>query len=177
MIIRLDEANQIDNKIEQEDLDAFEQSVRAITNNNFQNRKVRYLNIEIVGNDTIKVNKPIKGLRKNDTLEVNYSDYNDGLYVIDEIFDEEIKVTGKPFLDENTKGIMVTKVEYPADVKRGIKKLIEYDKKMVGKIGIKSETVSRMSTTYYDVNASENIDGYPSALLSFLDKYTKIRWG
>lgn len=48
---------------------------------------------------------------------------------------------------------------------------------MAGKIGIKSETISRMSTTYYDMTATENTDGYPSALLSFLKKYEKMRWG
>ena len=71
---------------------------------------------------------------------------------------------------------MLTLVQYPADVTRGIKKLIAYDKKMASKIGIKSESISRMSTTYYDVNASENIDGYPASLLSFLTKYEKMRW-
>lgn len=78
---------------------------------------------------------------------------------------------------ENTGDMMVTLVNYPPDIKRGVKKLIQYDKKMSGKIGIKSETISRMSTTYYDVNAAENIEGYPVSLLSFLKKYERIRWG
>jgi hypothetical protein len=71
---------------------------------------------------------------------------------------------------------MVTLIKYPDDIAKGVKKLIAYDKKMSSKIGIKSESISRMNTTYYDVNASENIDGYPAALLSFLNKYEKMRW-
>lgn len=177
MIIKLAEAQKIDINIEQEDLDAFEQSVRALTNNNFQNRNVRYQNVELIEPNTIKLKEEVIGLRKGDTIEVNYSHFNDGLYVIEEILDNEIKVENKPFLTEKTNGMIVTKVEYPADIQRGIKKLIEYDKKMAGKIGIKSETISRMSTTYYDVNAEENIDGYPASLLSFLNKYEKMRWG
>ena len=81
-----------------------------------------------------------------------------------------------PFFVGNSGRAMVTKVEYPADIKRGIKKLIEYDKAMAGKVGIKSETIARMSITYYDVNTAENTDGYPSSLLSFLKKYEKMRW-
>lgn len=177
MIIKLAEAQKIDINIEQEDLDAFEQSVRALTNNNFQNRNVRYQNVELIEPNIIKLKAEVIGLRKGDTVEVNYSDYNDGLYVIEEILEKEIKVENEPFLAEKTSGMIMTKVEYPADIQRGIKKLIEYDKKMAGKVGVKSETISRMSTTYYDVNATENTDGYPASLLSFLNKYEKMRWG
>ena len=80
------------------------------------------------------------------------------------------------FYAEKSNCLMLTKVEYPTDIKRGIKKLIEYDKTMTGKIGIKSESIARMSVTYYDVNSTENTDGYPSSLLSFLRKYEKMRW-
>jgi len=177
VIITLSEAQKLDPAIEQEDLDAFEQSVRALTNNNFQNRNVRVKNIELVEPNTIKLKSEVKGLRIGDTVEVNYSHYNDGLYVVEEILENKIKVEDEPFLMEKTSRMIMTKVEYPADVKRGIKKLLEYDKKMAGKLGIKSETISRMSTTYYDVNAAENTDGYPASLLSFLNKYEKMRWG
>lgn len=177
MIITLEEAMYIDLDIDQEDLDAFEQSVRELTNNNFQNRYVRFKDIEIVAPNTIKLKDGIQGLRKGDTLEINYSRFNDGLVVIEEILDKELKVENEPFLTEQTGEMILTKVEYPADVKRGIKKLIKYDKKMDGKLGIKSETISRMSITYYDVNAEENTDGYPASLLSFLKKYEKMRWG
>lgn len=176
MIIGLEEARRLDPDITQDDLDAFEQSVRALTNNNFQNRNVRFGIDSLSEPNVIKLSEQVRGLRIGDTVEVNYSDYNDGLYVVDEILDHTIKVQGKPFLVEETSGMIVTKVEYPADIKRGIEKLIEYDVKMGDKVGIKSETISRMSKTYYDVNSRENIDGYPANLLSFVNKYEKMRW-
>lgn len=176
MILSLTEAQKLDPNIEQDDLDAFEQSVRGLTNNNFQNTAVRANRISLEEPNLIKLKGPIKGLRKGDTVEVNYSSYNDGLYIVEEILEDSIKVAEESFLEESGRDLMITLVQYPADIKKGIKKLIEYDKKMANKVGIKSETISRMSTTYYDVTAAENTDGYPSNLLSFLKKYKKMRW-
>lgn len=176
MIITLKEATELDSTITQDDLDAFETSVRELTNNNFQNKHVRFNNVSFVGASTILVKEVIRGLRVGDTIEVNYSHYNDGLYTVASIAGKQITVEGAPFFEADSGRAMVTKVEYPSDIKRGIKKLIEYDKKMANKIGIKSETISRMSTTYYDVNANDNIEGFPSSLLSFLKKYEKMRW-
>ncbi|WP_440896243.1 hypothetical protein ACS127_17235 [Amphibacillus sp. Q70] len=174
MIISLKEAQIIDPKIEQDDLDAFEQSVRELTSNNFQVKQVRH-NIKWVGDQSIMVDSDIRGMREGDTIEINYTQLNDGVYEVISI--EEGVITLKDELFRETpKRAILTLVRYPADVKRGIKKLIEYDRKMSGKIGVKSETISRMSKTYFDVNASENTDGYPKALLSFLDKYKKMRW-
>ena len=176
MIITLGDARAIDDSITQEDLDAFEVAFRSLTNNSFQNKHIRFKGIEFMANNLIAVKDPIVGIKTGDTIEVNYSHYNDGLYVIESIDGKQIKVQGTPFFVANTGGSMLTLVQYPADIARGIKKLIAYDKKMASKIGIKSESISRMSITYYDVNASENIDGYPASLLSFLTKYEKMRW-
>lgn len=177
MILTLNEAQESDKDITQEDLDAFESAVRQMTNNNFQIQHIRFTNIEIKEPNLIILKDQPKGIRLGDTLEINYSQFNDGLYVIEELSAKEIKVSQELFFNENSKDMIATLVRYPADVKRGIKKLIQYDKKMGDKVGIKSETVSRMSKTYYDVNATDNTEGYPKALLSFLDKYEKIRWG
>ena len=176
MILSLDDARAIDIDITQDDLDAFETSVRELTNNNFQNTFVRYKNAEFVNENTILVRDEIRGLRVGDTIEVNYSHYNDGLFVIKEIDGKQITVQGALFFVGNSGRAILTKVEYPADIKKGIKKLIEYDMKMADKVGIKSETISRMSITYYDVTAAESSEGYPVSLLGFLDKYRKLRW-
>ena len=176
MIITLGDARAIDDSITQDDLDALETSVRELTNNNFQNVHIRFKGIEFMANNLIAVKDSIVGLKVGDTIEVNYSHYNDGLFVIEEIAGKQIKVQGTPFFVANTGGSMLTLVQYPADIARGIKKLIAYDKKMASKVGIKSESISRMSITYYDVNASETVDGYPAALVSFLQKYEKMRW-
>lgn len=176
MIVSLSDAQMVDVDIAKDDLDAFESAIRELTNNNFQNKHVRFENVSFTASNAVLVKEPIIGLKVGDTVEVNYSHYNDGLYIVASIDGQKITVQGVPFFVANSGHAMVTKVEYPPDIKRGILKLIEYDKKMADKIGIKSETVSRMSTTYYDVNASESVDGYPAALLSFLKKYEKMRW-
>ena len=176
MILSLIEALAIDAAINQEDLDALETSVRELTNNNFQNVHIRFKGIEFMANNLIAVKDTIVGLKVGDTIEVNYSHYNDGLYVIESIDGKQITVQGTPFFVANTGGSMLTLVQYPADVKAGLKKILSYNLKMADKIGIKSESISRMSTTYYDVNASEAVDGYPAALVSFLQKYEKMRW-
>ena len=176
MILSLIEARAIDAAINQEDLDALETSVRELTNNNFQNVHIRFKGIEFMANNLIAVKDTIVGLKVGDTIEVNYSHYNDGLFVIEEIAGKQIKVQGTPFFVANTGGAMLTLVQYPADVKAGLKKILSYNLKMADKIGIKSESISRMSTTYYDVNASETVDGYPAAMVSFLKKYEKMRW-
>lgn len=177
MIITLTEATDIDENIKQDDLDAFESAVRQLTNNNFQDRRIRFKNISIEDPDTLILPEVPKGIREGDTIEINYSQFNNGLYVIEELDGDRVKVSGAQFFDEQNKDVMGTLVSYPPDIKRGVKKLIQYDLKMADKIGIKSETVSRMSKTYYDVNVTDNTDGYPKALLSFLDKYEKMRWG
>ena len=176
MIITLGDARAIDDSITQEDLDAFEVAFRSLTNNSFQNKHIRFKDIEFVGENLIAVKDPIVGIKTGDTIEVNYSHYNDGLYVVEELTVKQIKVQGKPFFVANTSGSMITLVQYPADVKSGLKKILSYNLKMADKIGIKSESISRMSTTYYDVNASETVDGYPAAIVSFLKKYEKMRW-
>ena len=176
MIITLGDARAIDDSITQEDLDAFEVAFRSLTNNSFQNKHIRFKDIEFVGENLIAVKDPIAGIKTGDTIEVNYSHYNDGLYVVEELTGKQIKVQGKPFFVANTSGSMLTLVQYPADVKAGLKKILSYNLKMADKIGIKSESISRMSTTYYDVNASETVDGYPAAMVSFLQKYEKMRW-
>ena len=177
MIISLVDAQKINPEIDQDDLDAFEQSVRALTNNNFQNKNVRFEDITITAPNIINVFGEVEGLRVGDTLEVNYTAYNDGLYVVGTLSDDTIAINGEPFISANSTKAMATLVDYPTDIKQGIKKLIKYDLDMVGKTGIKSRAVARMSETYYDVNANDNTEGYPSSLLSFLGKYEKMRWG
>ena len=176
MIISLGDARSIDASVTQEDLDGFETAFRSLTNNNFQNRHIRFTDMTFISANEIRIGSQIAGLKVGDTVEVNYSVYNDGLFVIDEIVGHNLKVQGTPFFVANTSGSMITLVQYPADVKAGLKKILSYNLKMADKIGIKSESISRMSTTYYDVNASETVDGYPAAIVSFLKKYEKMRW-
>ena len=175
MIISLDEALKLDADATQETCDGLETMVRKLTNNNFQLIKFRIRGLRLSGS-TIKANSGRLDIFKTgDTIEINGTDYNNGLYVVESVSDDAITIRGD-FITETNSVAIATKVSYPADVLTGVKKLIAYDAKMRDKAGIKSETVARWSVTYYDVTAAESSEGYPVSLLGFLDKYRKLRW-
>lgn len=175
MIISLDEASKLDANATQETCDGLETMVRKLTNNNFQLMKFRIHGLLLSGNTIKAKSGRVDIFRPSDTIEINGTDYNDGLYVVESVSDDAITVRGD-FITETNSGAIATKISYPADVLTGVKKLIAYDAKMRDKAGIKSETVSRWSVTYYDVTATESSEGYPVSLLGFLKKYRKLRW-
>lgn len=171
MIVSLQEAIKIDEDIKEEDLEAIEIMIRNKTNNNFQNTRIRYKNITFIDDQTIGVSSKLVGLKVGDTIQINYSGYNDGLYVIKSTTDDTISFDLDSFAEIDLKGAMITKVEYPADIKKGVKDILRYDLDMKDKKGIKSESVSRKSVTY-----SDNDEGYPKEIVSFLNDYLKMRW-
>lgn len=175
MIISLDEALKLDATATQETCDGLETMVRKLTNNNFQLIKFRLLDLKLSENTIKSSNGRMDVFRPGDTIEINGTDYNDGLYVVESVSDGVITVYGD-FIAEINSGAIATKINYPADVLAGVKKLIAYDAKMRDKAGIKSETIARWSVTYYDVTAAESSEGYPVSLLGFLNKYKKLRW-
>ena len=181
MIISLDEALKLDPDATQdadairEMCDGLETMVRKLTNNNFQLIKFRIRGLRLSGNTVKASSGRVDIFKPGDTIEINGTDYNNGLYVVESVSDDAITIRGG-FITETNSGAIATKVSYPADVLTGIKKLIAYDAKMRDKAGIKSETVARWSVTYYDVTAAESSEGYPVSLLGFLDKYRKLRW-
>ena len=175
MIISLEEALKLDTDATQETCNGLETMVRKVTNNNFQLIKFRIRGLRLSGS-TIKASSGrVDIFKPGDTIEINGTDYNNGLYVVESVSDGVITIRGD-FITEIHQGAIATKVSYPADVLTGVKKLIAYDAKMRDKAGIKSETVARWSVTYYDVTAAESSEGYPVSLLGFLDKYRKLRW-
>lgn len=150
-------------------LNAIESLIRSYTNNSFQNRNMR---IEAPVKDGVLLGHS-SFFKVGDTLQVSQSMVNDGLYVIKEITDTTITVDGD-LLDFplNT----VTKVVYPADVQKGVIDLMIWEKENRQKVGIKSETLSRHSTTYYDQDADNQVMGYPVSLLGFLKPHIKARF-
>ena len=152
-----------------ENLNAAELMIRAYTNNSFQNRFVRF-HAESLGNRIIGKSDYLK---INDTVQISQSGVNDGLYAITEIGDDFIRVDSDLYYYPDN---LVTKVEYPADVKAGVLELMKWDVKNRSKTGIKSETLSRHSVTYFDQDANNQVMGYPVALLGFLKPYMKARF-
>lgn len=147
--------------------DAVETAIREHTHNNFQKRSIRFE--AAAENNVIKGAHPF--LRVGDTVEISESE-NEGLYVIKEITDGQVKVDKELYPVEHN---LITKVEYPADVIEGALELMKWRAKFGGKIGVKSETISRHSVTYYD-NTATSTGGYPAALMGFLTPYMKARF-
>jgi hypothetical protein len=104
---------------------------------------------------------------------VSDSRVNDGLYVLKSV-DNVSVVVDRPLFTVGHN--LVTKVEYPADVKLGLINLLKWDFGNRDKVGIKSETISRHSVTYFDLDSSNQVMGYPVSLLGFLESYKKARF-
>lgn len=68
--------------------------------------------------------------------------------------------------------------EWPADIRMGVVKLIQYDmSKAAKKAGIAAETLSRHAVTYESRTAENTAAGYPIALMGFLRPYMRARFG
>lgn len=146
---------------------AVEQTIREYTNNNFQNRGFR-VQADIRGG--VFMSESLIPFDPDDTVQVSESRYNNGLFTVSEANDTTFMV------DENTRDeddVLVTKVEYPADVVNCCVDLMEWSVNFAGKVGIKSETLSRHSVTYED--SATMFMGYPASLLGCLMPYRKVR--
>lgn len=150
-------------------LKAVELAIRAYTNNNFQNRYVRF-HAESLGNRLFGASDFLK---VGDTVQISQSKVNDGLYAITEIGDDFIRVNKDLYRYSDN---LVTKVEYPADVRSGVIDLMKWEIANRQKVGIKSETLSRHSVSYFDQDVNNQVMGYPVALLGFLKPYMKARF-
>lgn len=143
-------------------LQALELSIRKYTNNNFQNRNKRFY-ADIVNGNLLFSSFPY--VSEGDTVQISESKLNEGLCVLSD---------NMGLIDE--KKVLVTKVEYPADVKLGVVNMIKWDVENRAKVGIQSETLSRHSVTYFNMDGDNSVMGYPKSLLGFLKPYKKARF-
>ena len=150
-------------------LEAVERAIRDYTNNNFQNRSIRF-EAKSEGHMLLG-SSPF--LRVGDTIQITQSKVNDGLYVVKEILDNAVMVDKELFCVPYN---LVTKVEYPPDVREGARNILLWEVQNRQKVGVKSETLSRHSVTYYDLDDSNQVMGYPVSLLGFLKPYMKARF-
>lgn len=175
MLMTLEMAQKFKASVSQEELDGLEASIRGLTNNKFQVSSIRYSLVEIISNNLVILSQVPEYLQVGDTIELVDS-INDGLYVIKEINGPELLLDTKQLIKHKKGNAFVIKIKYPADVILGVQKLLRYDEKMEEKVGVKSESIARMSVTYYDMVSEESLEGFPASLLKFLDKYKKLRW-
>lgn len=173
MIISVEELKQrittdkTDQELE-EMLQALELSIRAYTNNNFQRSGIRSYGTFEGGYLYCDTSK----LKDGDTVQISQSVLNEGLIVVKDMQEDKFPVEGS--LDEFE--VLVTKVVYPADVKQGVVNLVKWELKNRPKVGIQSETISRHSVTYFNMDGENSLLGYPKSLLGFLRHYKKARF-
>ena len=173
MIISVDKAKSLisfpnwsDEKIEMK-LKAVEQTIRAYTNNNFQDRDYRRTADIIGGLFLVEALTPFD---IGDTVQISETRLNKGLFTVASADDSTFTVE-ETVKDE--RDVLVTKVVYPADVIDCCVNLMEWEVNNRGKVGIKSETLSRHSVTYED--SASMFMGYPASLLGCLKPYRKAR--
>lgn len=181
MIISVDELKKyittdLDNSVLEAKLQALESMVRKRTNNTFTMRNFRF-RCQIIAQKAFIRHENIPGLLNvGDTVQITQSVYNDGIYVIKGFDEEGMIELDKPLIDESE--ILLSKVEYPADVKMGVVELMKWDSESgaKAKAGIQSETISRHSVTYVDTSGDNYYMGYPKSMLGFLRPYMKARF-
>lgn len=149
-------------------LDAIEQTIRAYTNNNFQNRDIR-IQADIAAG--VFMSEFLIPFSVDDTVQVSESRFNKGLFTVSAETDDTTFTVNEDTRDEDD--VLVTKIEYPADVVNCCVELMEWAVNFAGKVGIKSETLSRHSVTYED--SATMFMGYPASLLGCLKPYRKAR--
>ena len=163
----------------EEKLQALEVSIRNYTNNNFQNIFIRFLTNSQNG----VLQESSKYMNVGDTVQISKSSHNDGLYVIVDKTEDTITLD-RPLYDEYN--ILVTKIEYPSNVKMGVIEIMRwklnnehknYDP--TAEKDVQSESISRHSVTYAKDATESDLDvdfGVPRKYVFFLKKYMKARF-
>lgn len=159
-------------------LQALEVAIRKYTNNNFQNRGVRFTS------STNEIRTQFaQYLKIGDTLQVSESAINNGLYTIKTIVGDILGLN-EPIYSEYE--ALFTKVEYPADIQMGVVGIMRWKLKNEdqnynpeAEKNIQSESISRHSVTYAKDTTEEDIDaefGVPRKYTLFLKMYKKARF-
>ena len=87
----------------------------------------------------------------------------------------ELSIQG--YCNNDFKRHLTAKGEYPADVKMGVVNMVKWELANREKVGVASETISRHSVTYFNMDAVNSSMGFPSSFLGFLKPYKRARFG
>lgn len=153
-------------------LQALELLIRKYTNNNFQDRSRRF-KCNVSGETGLQYASTL--FKVGDTVQLSESALNEGLYTITSI-DLENGCMGLNEALTDELNVLVTKVVYPMDVKIGAVNMLKWDIENRDKVGIQSETISRHSVTYFNMDGDNSSMGYPKSLIGFLKPYIKARF-
>lgn len=151
-------------------LQALELLIRRYTNNNFQKRTCRRT-ADIVGG--LFIVEALTPFKVGDTIQISESNLNEGLYTVSEVTDSTFTVNEDV---DDEKDVLVTKVVYPTDVVMGVVNMLKWEIENREKVGIQSETISRHSVTYFNMDGDNSTIGYPKSLVGFLKPYMRARF-
>lgn len=152
-------------------LNGIETMIRKMTNNHFHNKNIRFvLDVNLSGQLVGQFNH----LSVGDTVEVSDSQYNENHVTDITSIVGDVITLSKPLLTE-ANPVTVTKIVYPSDIVQGVVNLMNWEVNNRDKVGIKSESLSRHSVTYFDAD-SYHISGYPASLMDFIKPYCKARF-
>lgn len=152
-------------------LQALEWAIRGYTNNNFQDRNYRR-KADIIAGDLYNI-EAVNPFDAGDTVQISESKLNNGLYTVVNAEDTHMKLND---MLKDEKRVLLTKVVYPMNVKLGVARLIQWELDNGNKVGIQSESISRHSVTYFNLDGSNSVMGYPQSLMGFLQPYRKARF-
>lgn len=153
-------------------LKAIEHAIRKYTNNKFHVKNASLIADVPAG---IFMSEALIPFEAGDTIEIVGSDKNDGLYTVKEVTDDTTFTVNEKTRDEID--VCVVKVEYPPDVKMGVVNMMTWEKENRTKAGIQSESISRHTVNYINLDQWNATMGYPASLVQFLKPHMKARFG
>lgn len=154
-------------------LQALELLIRAYTNNNFQKRAFR--SVAVASSDKTLLCSSTIPFKHGDTLQISESALQPGTLVTIASVSGNVVTVNEELYDEG--GVVITKVVYPTDIKLGVANMLKWQLDNGDKVGVQSETISRHSVTYFNMDGDNSLMGYPKSLLGFLKPYQRARFG
>lgn len=154
-------------------LAGIEQQIRGYTHNDFHVVGTGLI-MDVVGG--VFSSDAILPYEEGDTVQIIGSDKNDGLYTVKDIDDQENTFTVNERVRDEI-DVYVTQVSYPPDVKMGVTNMLVWEMENRTKAGIQSETISRHTVNYINLDEWNSAMGYPASLVQFLRPYMRGRFG
>lgn len=145
-------------------LDAIEYMIRGYTNNNFHTQIQSYADIT-----DGKITADYIPFLEGDTVHVEGTPASDGIYTVgfNDVLNEPIR---------DCENALLTHVLYPSDIKMGAVNLMQWELENRDKVGIASESISRHSVSYFNMDGDNSMLGYPKSLIGFMKPYRKARF-
>lgn len=177
MIISVDELKQyistdVQDSVLEAKLQALEILIRKYTNNNFQVRSIR--TVATCNSDHTVICDKLMPFKVGDTIQISASEYNPDMICTITAINGNVLTVDKDLIDDNY--ALITKVSYPMDVVMGTVNMMQWELENRAKVGIQSETISRHSVTYFNMDGDNSLMGYPKSLIGFLKPYMKARF-